>query len=108
VLLPLWRRAGILVTLLAAGVVGCLPFYLFPPGKNWFWACPWFLGCFTLGMTGAVIEFAPKFNASWLRNRMPWTLATIVSLVGVVLVAPYEVRRVHYLLAVLLVSLFAI
>jgi peptidoglycan/LPS O-acetylase OafA/YrhL len=71
-LLPLWRRAGDVTTLLVAWLVGSLPFFLLPPAANFFWACPWFLGSFAFGMWGAVIGFSSSSSWSSLRLRTPW------------------------------------
>jgi len=72
-MLPIYRKSGIAAALAAAVIVGALPHFLLPSGYNLDWACPWYIGLFTLGMTGAVICFRGgniiKTNArtgSWL------------------------------------------
>jgi len=84
VLLPIWRRAGIVATVIFSWVLGALPYYVLPSQSNFFWACPWFLGSFALGMAGAVIEFSPTLDGSWLRERFPWTIAAWVTFALVV------------------------
>ena len=56
VLLPLWRRFGIWVTVLTAYVLGILPSLLLPANQNYYWARPWYLGFFAMGMTAAVLH----------------------------------------------------
>jgi len=71
-LLPIWRRGGIMLAVLAAWVIGCLPHVLMSPEKNLSWAGPWLLGSFALGMLGASIHFSAKYADSWWRMRAPW------------------------------------
>jgi peptidoglycan/LPS O-acetylase OafA/YrhL len=71
-LLPLWRHAGGPLTVAIAWFVGSLPFLLLPGDSNFFWACPWFLGSFALGMAGAMIAVSPQYRESTMRNRVPW------------------------------------
>jgi len=86
VLLPLWRRVGAAVTVLAAWVLSSLLFFALPPAINLSWACPWFVGSFALGMAGAAISFAPGYDGSFLRNRAPWSAIAWVVLAGLVTV----------------------
>ena len=71
-LVPICRRFGALVTTGVAWLVGCAPFFLLPKDANFYWACPWFIGSFSLGMYGALIGFAPSYQGSVLRSRVPW------------------------------------
>ncbi len=84
-LLPLARRFGLGVVIVLAWVVGSLP-NLFAWGGEWYWACPWFLGSFALGMTGATIALSPRFENSWWRDRAPWGLLSLLGLGLVLLV----------------------
>jgi peptidoglycan/LPS O-acetylase OafA/YrhL len=59
-LLPLWRRAGAAVMLLAATIFGLLPHFLLGPSVNLDWAHPWLLILFAMGMAGA--GMAPDVN----------------------------------------------
>ena len=59
-LLPLWRRAGILWMLLAATILGLLPHFLLAPSVNLDWAHPWLLVLFAFGAAGAIL--APDVN----------------------------------------------
>lgn len=72
VLLPLWRRAGLVVTLAAALVVSVV-LHRLPGGRDFAYACPEFLFLFTVGMAAAVVNFAPPAGrlAAWC-ERTPW------------------------------------
>lgn len=68
-LLPVWRRFGMLSTLLVAGLCGYAPLWLFPaPARS---AIPWYLLLFTFGMAAAAIGFSELPRAR-LRERMSW------------------------------------
>jgi peptidoglycan/LPS O-acetylase OafA/YrhL len=99
ILLPLLRRTNILVVVLVAWLVSTLPEYLIPAGRhlwpgpplssaNTFWASPWLLGSFALGMLGAVIGFSPAWRDSPWRIRCRWDwLAAAASAIMVAMVA---------------------
>ena len=54
VLVPAWRKVGTLSTVAAAFILGVLPFGLaILHLPTFFWACPWYLGLFALGMCAA-------------------------------------------------------
>ncbi len=82
VFLPLWRRVGLL-SLIAAWVVGLLPFFLLPPAANFFWASPWFMGSFMFGVWGAALAFDPARQQSWWRLRAPWAVFAGLCFVGI-------------------------
>jgi peptidoglycan/LPS O-acetylase OafA/YrhL len=65
-------------------VLFSLPFFLLPGESNFFWACPWFVGSFALGMAGAVIGFSPQYRDSALRTRAPWGILTALTFVALV------------------------
>jgi peptidoglycan/LPS O-acetylase OafA/YrhL len=69
VLLPLCRLIGAVATTCVAWVGGSLPFFLLPNGHNLYWACPWFVGSFALGMTGALLSSG---DGSSTRRAIPW------------------------------------
>jgi len=108
VLLPLRKYAGDAWTVVGAWVVGSLPFFLLPADKNFFWACPWFIGSFALGMWGAAIGFSPAFERSWLRTRTPWG-ALSLAFFGMTIIAfgTSLHARVGYPVTDLVVSLLA-
>jgi peptidoglycan/LPS O-acetylase OafA/YrhL len=53
VLLPMWRKFGQGTTIALAWAVPLLAFYVLPDSYNLYWAAPWFIGSFALGMWGA-------------------------------------------------------
>jgi peptidoglycan/LPS O-acetylase OafA/YrhL len=107
-LLPLWRWLGGFPTLIIAWLVGSLPFFVLPPNANFFWASPWFVGSFALGMLGAAIGFSPTYQDSWLRTRAPWaTLATLGFAAITTLVATGRADSWSTPVIDLIVSLFA-
>jgi peptidoglycan/LPS O-acetylase OafA/YrhL len=111
-LLPLFRgfRAhGALVTIALGFLVGSLPFFLLPPAANYWWACPWFIGSFALGMWGALIGFAPQYVGSFLRERARWALFALVAFAVVIAICAFgKVEAPVHPLIDLVVSLFAI
>jgi peptidoglycan/LPS O-acetylase OafA/YrhL len=77
VLLPLWRRFGATPTILLAWLVGSLPTFLLPPEQSLYWACPWFIGSFAMGMAGAATFFSP--GAPRAAARIPWFRIALLS-----------------------------
>jgi peptidoglycan/LPS O-acetylase OafA/YrhL len=69
-LLPVWRRWGMVAALLVAGAVGYAPL-LFARGPAML-AIPWYLLLFGLGMAAASIGFAPSPLSMRLRADVPW------------------------------------
>ncbi len=78
-LLPLFRRLGAPLAVVLAWALGCLPHALLPNQENFFWACPWFLGSFALGMLSANICFSPQYAESFWRKRVAWGVITVVA-----------------------------
>jgi peptidoglycan/LPS O-acetylase OafA/YrhL len=93
-LLPLWRKWGLAVSVLTALIIGVgaglLPNHgrwsnmRVPEGHFGFYLPdhPWYLGLFALGMAGAAINFSPRFAG--LRDK-PWGIVGLVALAGVAL-----------------------
>ncbi|MBW4478795.1 MAG: acyltransferase [Tolypothrix brevis GSE-NOS-MK-07-07A] len=75
-LLPLWRRFGLLSVVIAAFVIGIAPFYLL----NGFSmsTSSWFIGLFTLGMAAADIGFSQKPQLITIRNSLRWEMLAII------------------------------
>jgi peptidoglycan/LPS O-acetylase OafA/YrhL len=69
-LLPLWRRGGMLLALLGAGLVGYAPLLFAPRAAGV--AIPWYLLLFALGMAAAAVGFSPSGLAARLRDALPW------------------------------------
>lgn len=69
-LLPVWRRWGIVATVVVAHVVSVLPFYYL---SDYFYnsSLP-FLALFALGMLGACLSFSEEPFERKLRERLPW------------------------------------
>ncbi|MEH1807923.1 acyltransferase family protein [Nostoc sp.] len=75
-LLPIWRRFGLLMVVIIAFVIGLIPIYLL----NGFLeqANPWLLGIFCLGMAAADIGFSQKPKLVAMRNFLPWGRLAII------------------------------
>ncbi|OCQ95364.1 acyltransferase [Nostoc sp. MBR 210] len=75
-LLPIWRRFGLLMLVIIAFTIGLIPIYLF----NGFMeqANPWLLGIFCLGMVAADIGFSQKPRLVAMRNSLPWGWLAII------------------------------
>jgi peptidoglycan/LPS O-acetylase OafA/YrhL len=89
-LLPVYRRFGIISVVVIAFIVGLSPSYLLS-GWSEYAACPWFLGLFALGMAGASINFSKKASIIRWKKRIPWKLLTAIlwiSLIGKATVFP--------------------
>ena len=120
ILLPLLRRTNVLVVVVAAWLVSTLPEYLMPAGHhlwpgpplssaNTFWAAPWLLGSFALGMLGAVIGFSPTWRDSPWRIVCRWNwLAAAASAIIIAVVAAGRAETWPAPLVDLLVSPWAI
>ena len=83
-LLPVWRRWGILAAIIVAFTVGLAPHYLLPHTHNFDQTFPWYLGLFSFGMGGAVLGFSEQPSHRRLNERLPWGLLSVL-LVGVYL-----------------------
>jgi len=77
-LLPLWRRGGLAVTVAAAFGIGLAPHFWCSVRDNFDWACPWYLGLFACGMAGAVISAGRDPKLQPLLEKAPWGLLTVV------------------------------
>ncbi|MBC8122369.1 MAG: acyltransferase [Gemmatimonadaceae bacterium] len=74
-LLPVWRRFGIVAAVILAFCIGFGPHFLLDGYLDW--ASPWYLGLFALGMAGAVIGFSTEPHVLHWRGRIAWgTLCT--------------------------------
>ncbi len=78
-LLPVWRRWGILAAVIVGFLVGLAPHFLLPSTWNYDWACPWYLGLFALGMLGAVIASSNSGPMRACYLRAPWPLLLVLS-----------------------------
>lgn len=71
-LLPIFRRFGMLTTLCVAYFLGYLPHVLIPNKLDA--ASPWFIGLFATGMCAAAINFSKEQMTIRLQEKMPWAL----------------------------------
>jgi peptidoglycan/LPS O-acetylase OafA/YrhL len=75
-LLPIWRRFGLLMLIIIAFVIGLTPLYLLNGSIEQ--ANPWLLGIFCLGMAAADIGFSQKPRLVAIRNSLPWGQLAII------------------------------
>lgn len=88
-MLPLARRAGMLVTVALAWILTSWTVFVLPDDVSLFWASPWFVGSFALGMYGAHLGFAPE-DAARPRKQLPWGGLTWLSFAVVVAIAYFQ------------------
>ncbi|MBF2063649.1 MAG: acyltransferase [Calothrix sp. C42_A2020_038] len=79
VLLPIWRRFGLLASVFTAFLVGLSSVYflngLFDSTSLWY------IGIFSLGMVAAEIGFSKKVKLVELRKSLPWGLLCIIFII---------------------------
>jgi peptidoglycan/LPS O-acetylase OafA/YrhL len=71
VLLPVWRKVGMVPALLGAALLGYAPLALWPTSPAAQVAITWYLLLFAFGMAAAAIGFSPDALATRLRTRVP-------------------------------------
>lgn len=82
-LLPIWRKWGIKLTVVTGFIIGLIPVYLFNDAFSS--AAPWFIGIFALGMAAADIGFSQEPNVIKLRQTLPWkTLALVFTILALI------------------------
>ncbi len=77
ILLPFWRRTGLILTVLIAFVIGLAPHPLLHGALDQ--ACPWYLGLFALGMAAAEISMSDKPKMAKIRAKLPWLVFAATS-----------------------------
>jgi peptidoglycan/LPS O-acetylase OafA/YrhL len=82
-LLPAFRRAGLLGAVTAGFVVGLAPGFLLPPKWSFWWAAPWYLGLFALGMAAALVQERDTYARA--KKEAPWGVLALLSWGGFVL-----------------------
>jgi peptidoglycan/LPS O-acetylase OafA/YrhL len=92
VLLLLWRRTTMGITVGAALVVSVLPHFLLPDALSIDYSHPWFLGLFALGMAGAAIARSRRPTETFLRERVPWPW--IAGIIGFAMLAGMTVAKI--------------
>ncbi len=105
-LLPLRRRLGMLATVAIAWVVFTVPVLLVDSAHNLYWASPWFVGSFAIGMYGADLAFTPDAKMAEGFVRVPWRAFAVLTLVWVSVVA-YLAPNWHYAFVDFGISVFA-
>ncbi len=88
VLLPLWRKFGLAITLVFATIVGFIPHWLFHRSLDS--ANFEFIGLFAFGMAGAVVSFSQNPKEMDIRNKIPWGALSLISLLPIVYFAKYR------------------
>lgn len=73
-LLPLWRRFGLVTAFLVAAVIGYLPLAIVTARASA--AIPWYLALFALGMAAAAVVHSSRGFEAALRVRVPWRYLT--------------------------------
>ncbi len=109
VLLPIWRRAGLIVTVIAAFAIGLAPKMLW--GGYYDGAAPWFLGLFAIGMAGAVISHSTEERFAALRSKAPFEEMAFTALgifVAIALLMPSWVFFDAIWVMDIIVGLFAV
>jgi len=100
-LLPAWRRFGNAAVIILGFSIGMLPIFL-SRGRWFWWASPWFLGLFCLGMVGAVQAHpgpARTRKSMSRRSSAGWLTACFFGLLCFVSVyLPADVKRYPYLM----------
>ena len=76
VLLPVWRRYGNVSVVAVGFALGMVPHLLLPMGRNFDWACPWYLGLFALGMIVATMSISHVWTKAQA-NYLPWITLTL-------------------------------
>lgn len=110
ILLPVWRRFGILWTVALGFTIGILPQMLLPAQTNLSWTSPWYVGLFSLGMAVAVVarsqsgQYGPLKNAVFL-NRITGSIAVIF--LTLVLLKPQWLDARNYWLIDTFIGAFA-
>ncbi len=75
VLMPLWRRFGLVFMTIAAIVLGFGPHYLLHGYLDWI--KPWYFSLFAIGAAAAVVSTSTEAQYVSFRQRLPWGRLTI-------------------------------
>ncbi len=87
-LLPIYRRFGIITVVVTAFVLSWVPHSFWPEWPD-YTVSPWFLGLFALGMAGAALNFDKKPSLIYWQKKIPWGLISAALWVAVItIVAP--------------------
>jgi peptidoglycan/LPS O-acetylase OafA/YrhL len=79
-LLPVWRRYGVVASVIVGTLAGIAPMLLLPSAYNLKWASLWYLGTFAMGMAAAVVSFSPKPAMQAANRWRGWKTVLALSL----------------------------
>ncbi|BDI30086.1 hypothetical protein CCAX7_21370 [Capsulimonas corticalis] len=85
ILLPIWRRFGILWAVITGYLIGYSPILLLPTAANLSWTAPWYLGLFAMGMAAAVVLSSPIAQYRWIKN--PNQQNTVLAVMAIVMLS---------------------
>ncbi|MBV9848939.1 MAG: acyltransferase [Armatimonadetes bacterium] len=102
-LLPVWRRFGLLALIGVSYVLGCLPHYVFHGQVDS--ASYWYIGLFGLGMAGVILGFSEDAVVTHWRRRFPWLPLAFVLCVAYGAVASWTFSFKHGLIKDTLIGL---
>jgi len=83
-LVPVWRRFGILPTLLIAFVLGLTPHYVMRDPSIPDGARTWYISLFALGMASAEVNFSANMVVTRLRAKTRWLALSAIIIVGLI------------------------
>jgi peptidoglycan/LPS O-acetylase OafA/YrhL len=87
VLLPVWRRYGIVWTTILGFVIGFLPMMFLQKGANFNWTSPWYVGLFAFGMAAAVVTCNQDDRYRYIKTATLQNLALSVIASGMLIIA---------------------
>ena len=90
-LLPIWRRLGLVASVVVAIAVGLGLDHLMARVPFWMLS-PWFLGLFAIGMAAAGINFGARYAAA---RTMPWGLFALVASPAMVALIVLQPKWTH-------------
>ncbi|HAJ59020.1 MAG TPA: acyltransferase [Cyanobacteria bacterium UBA8543] len=100
-LLPVYRRFGIISLLAISFVIGLGPHYLWPQWPDYS-VSPWFVSLFVFGMVAALINFSKETSLIYYRKKGFWGLLTVILWMGLIFMfAPQPVPELSRLFAYL-------
>lgn len=77
-LIPAWRLGGLIGVVVTSFLLPAL-LGLQPPYRSFWWAAPWYLGLFGLGMAAALVH-RPEYEAR--RRQVPWLGISLLAALG--------------------------
>jgi peptidoglycan/LPS O-acetylase OafA/YrhL len=93
-LLPVWRRFGNIAVALVGFVVGIALSEV--SHKAFADACPWFIGCFAIGMVAADISFSRRASIKRLHDKTLWGVVTTCLAATIIVIYVFITRLAVY------------